>query len=202
MTKNAMSDVVAAASRLPRKVARAISPRTVGRKTKESFTKFVAQLFVENELLAASMRKGQKDAKGKLIMPLTNDQLKAAVIHEFSHEETTVASFECGNQSVEKLRNEYHQGLLARSNFPEDMPGRPKIWSFRYNEQGQVVHPTSRKGDRLLTNGDIRELPKRFKLRDCNGKKTDTPAVRETVEEVMKRLGRNPRKAKDDSATE
>lgn len=202
MSKNGMSDVLAAASRLPRKVPRAVSPRTIGRKTKESFTKFVAQLFVENELLANSMRKGQKDGKGKPVMPLTNDQLKAAIIHEFSHEEGTVASFECGNQSVEKLRNEYHQGLLARSNFPEDMPGRPRIWSFRYNEAGQAIHPTSRKGDRLLTNGDVRELPKRFKLRDCNGKKTDTPAVRETVEEALKRLGRNPRKFKDDSATE
>jgi len=189
-SKAELADTLEAAGRLPRKARRTFTPKTVGRREKMAFTLYVAKLFVANEGLAAAMRSGKKDGKGRNQLPLTNDQLKGVILHEYSHEENTVASFEKGNQSIEKLRQEYLKGALARSCFPDDDPGKPAIFSFRYNEEGKVVHPQSRKGDRLLTNGELRALVARF------------TNVRETEDQVFKRLGRNPRKRKDDSATE
>lgn len=191
MPEATMKDIMTKASQTPRKVPRVFTPKTVGRKHRKAFTLFVASLFVANEELASKFRKGAKDAKGKPILPLTNDQLKAAIINEYSHEDVTMASFEHGHQSIEKLRVEYHKGVLAKSCFPPENPGHPPVYSFRYNVEGQPVRSSSRNGTDLITNGDIRELFKRY------GK-----IITETEKDLRKRLDRNPRKWNDDNATE
>lgn len=164
--------------------------RTKGKDSGKPITLFIANLFVINEELADAFAKGKKDAKGRPVMPLTNDQLKRAIAKEYGHEDTTMESMASGNQSIEKFRIEYHKGMLARAVFPADHPGKPAIFSFRYNEEGQRISTWSRSGNHPVTNGEIREMIKKF------------PLVRETEDAVRKRLGRNPRKWKEDDATE
>jgi len=173
-----LEDVLNCASRIPAADQKPHPGRSRGRKTKLPITRFIINLFIANEQRYQDMLNGKKDDKKNVVRPLTNNQLKAAIITEYAHQDETMVSFDKGNQSIEKLRVDYLNGNLCKSSFPEDKPGFPPVFVFRYNTQGQICKFSSRRGDTPMTNGDIKDLvEKRSK-------------VQETFEQVMTRLHR------------
>lgn len=137
--------------------------RVQGKKTGLGFCQFVWQLLLANENPAT----GRK----------TDKTLLAIILQEFANSETTVKSFEEGNQSIAKLRHEFNNGKLQGANWPLEHPGQNAVLSLRYNAHGQPVNtqaPTN-----VATNGWLKDQLRKFQ---------DT--VLETPEELLTRLGR------------
>lgn len=144
----------------PVKDVRKRGPRIYGGRTHLGFSEFMWDLFRLNE----TERK-------------TDATLRAIVMREFAHEQRTMASIECGNQTIAKLRHEYNRGKLQPKTFPSDHPGKVPKLSCRYNDQGQVMNP--RAPSQIATNRAIWNNYLKFQ---------DT--VHETFEDLMARLGR------------
>lgn len=144
----------------PVKDVRKRGPRIYGGRTHLGFSEFMWDLFRLNE----TERK-------------TDATLRTIVMREFAHEQRTMASIECGNQTIAKLRHEYNRGKLQPKTFPSDHPGKVPKLSCRYNDQGQVMNP--RAPSQIATNRAIWNNYLKFQ---------DT--VHETFEDLMTRLGR------------
>ena len=169
------------ASRIPASDTRMFQAKTRGKHSRMGLTRFVIEILIANEQRYLDFRRGKLDSKDRPIRPLSNTQLKATILTEFAHEENTVRSFHENNQSIEKLRTEYHNGKLCNGSFPPEKPGYPPIFTFRYNEDGYIIKNSHKSGKVPLTNGGIMDMVNK---RD---------KVQENYEQVMLRIGRKKR---------
>lgn len=99
-----------------------------GQKTRLGFCEFVTSLFHLNE--ASDWRR-------------TDADLRTMILDEFSHSASTLRSFEDGNQTIAKLRNEFNRAANQPKDFPPENPGKASVMSIRYGRDGMPVQYSS-----------------------------------------------------------
>lgn len=129
-------------SKAPEVKLKARKAITAGKRTKLGITRFLFEVFRQNELLPRQQK-------------LTNNKIAAMLLEEYPNQEALHRGLRVGGKlSVNDYRRRYNSGTLVRDVLPERC-------SFRYNEQGFPVD--SRNGRRVLTIDDQRKIWEGYK---------------------------------------